>query len=158
MDNVMKALLIGASVLVTIAIIAMGMYFLNRGQDMSNQADKELTRTADQLANSKYSAYDGTTVSGSTVVSAVKSFRDMEGDLIIQITTGAHAATQYLSSGTIAGDIVSSTLTSLTTTTADITDIKDTTNGEYVNPSGEFNASLAYDANNVVRAIIFVQN
>lgn len=158
MDNAMKAVLIGAGVLVTIAVIAVGMYFLNRGQDMSNQADKELTRTADQLSNSKYSPYDGTRVSGSTVVSAVKSFRDMEGDLIVSITTGAHAATQYLSTGTITGDKVTSTLTALTTTTADIADLKNSTHAEYVNPAGEFAASLAYDANGVVRAIIFVQN
>jgi hypothetical protein len=154
----MKALMIGAGVLITIAVIAMSMYFLGRGQDMSNQADKELTRTADQLTNSKYSPYDGSNVSGSSVVSAVKSFRDMEGDLIISITTGVHSATQYLSSGTISGDSVTTTLTALSTTTADIADIKDSANVEYVNPSGEFAASLAYDANGVVRAIVFTQN
>lgn len=157
MENSMKVILMGAAVLIVIAVIGIGIYFMSQGQDMANVADKELSRTADQLANSKYSAYDGTSVSGSSVVSAVKSFRDMEGDLIIQITTGAHAATQYLSSGTVSGDTVTSVLTALTTTSADIIDLKDSTHGEYVNPSGEFSARLAYDSNGVVRAIIFTQ-
>lgn len=157
-NNIIKGLWIGVGVLFFIAVVAIGLSLFRQGQDMGNMASKELSKTSETLLNSKYTMYDGTDVSGTSVVSAIRNFRGDEGDIIIQVTTGSGNTYQYISSGTVSGDSVTSALSAKLSTSSDIANAKDSSHSRYINPSGQFDASIAYDANDVIKAIIFVQN
>lgn len=158
-SNIQKGLAIGIGVILFIVVAAIGLGFVNFGQGMASDANEELVRFNDQLTRAKFSAYDTTTVSGTDVVSAIRKYSDMEGDIIVQVTNGAGNTYQYLSTGTVTSTgAVTSTLTARTTTTADISNAKDSTNSRYVNPSGQFSAIIGEDANEVIRVIVFVQN
>ncbi len=157
-ENVMKVLWIGVSLLIFIGAVAIGMTIFSQGQDLARNSSDELSRTSAELMNSKYTMYDGTKVSGTSIISAIRSFRGDEGNIIIQVTTGNGTTYQYISSGTVAGDNVTGSLSARSNTSSDIASAKDSANTRYINPSGQFSASLAYDSNDVVRAIVFSQN
>lgn len=156
--NISKMLGIGMAILLFVIVAAVALGFVDFGQGMASDANEELVRFNDQLTRSKFSAYDTTTVSGTDVISAIRKYSDLEGEFLVQVTNGLGNTYQYLSTGTVtAAGGLSSTLTARTTTDTDISNAKDSTNGDYVNPSGQFDAIIGEDANDVVRVIRFVQ-
>lgn len=59
MENATKALLISASVLIVIVIIALGIRLLNSSQGVANDVDKVTTAAGLSMHNSQYTDYEG---------------------------------------------------------------------------------------------------
>lgn len=150
MENSVKALIMGATVLIVLVIIGIGVMILNTSKDMANTANDQIADVSQELSQMKYDAYDGTKVSGSTVMNALRKFKN-ESSFGIEVITGKNTSgswylNQVDSDGLITG-----------TATGTWEDLADEAEDEYVNPSGKFTSELVFDASNVVRAIKFTQ-
>lgn len=65
MENATKALLIGASILIAILLISVGMRVFNSGANASKSTGKVMEATEITTFNSQFSVYDGKEVSAS---------------------------------------------------------------------------------------------
>ena len=82
MDNAQKAIMIGVGLFITIIIIAAVMLITGWGQDMINESTEQVGNISTSLEKQLTSQFDGTTVTGSAVIAAVKSYYTTEGMII----------------------------------------------------------------------------
>ena len=73
MENASKALIIAGAILLSIAIIGIGMSVFNQAQNAVNNAN--MSEAEITTFNSKFEAYEGTAVSGSRVRTLVDTIR-----------------------------------------------------------------------------------
>jgi len=150
MENSVKALIMGATVLIVLVIIGIGVMILNTSKDMANTANEQIADVSQELSQMKYDAYNGTKVSGSTVMNALRKFKN-ESSFGIEVATGKNTSgAWYLSQVDADGKITGGA-------TGTWVNLSDEAQNEYVNPSGKFKSVLVLDDSNVVRAIKFTQ-
>ena len=146
MDNAQKAIMIGVGLFITIIIIAAVMLITGAGQDLTNSAMGELAGISSSLQSQLTSQYDGTTLTGSEVVAAVKANYKKEGMVII-VNNGSGDYSYGVFKGTVSGSKHNYSLASGTYTV----DNNPTTIGYlsnkqeleyYVNPTVRYNADL----------------
>jgi hypothetical protein len=147
MDAAKRALLFGAGLFLTIAFITIMVVTFSTATDASKAATNEFSSVQTELSEQSYQVYDGTTVSGSQVVNALRKFEDK--DIGINVITGKGGDTWYINDA--------STIDSLSTASGSSSSVKDIASQEYINPSGKFQAKIQRDSNNVIRAITFEQ-
>ncbi|KAB3525458.1 hypothetical protein [Alkaliphilus serpentinus] len=150
MDNSVKAILIGASVAITLIIVTLGFFILRQGQESINLSAKQMSDINSTLSESEYTIYDGLTISGSEVVNVVKKFKDEYiGVLVITNSESTwYIHTVNITSGE--GSIVSES-------THSISDALDETDNQYINPNGKFQGAVVRDENGRIVAITFDQ-
>lgn len=156
-NNINKALWIGIGILFFVAVVSIGLSLLNQSTEIAQDQSRELSSIQQKLSDSKFSAYDNQTVSGSQVISAIKNFRDNKDVVSIQVKT-KKSTTVYLNSATFSAEAV--TLGSAASDLAIETSIKnarDEKNSNYINPVANFDAQIRKDANGVISGIVFSQ-
>lgn len=126
---------IAAAVFMGLAVVGFLIYLFSVGQGITKETDKELMSIQKSLTEAKYEQYDNTTVSGSQVISCIKS---NASKLTITVKNGAGNTTTYNSSN------------------PDYT-ATDPSDSGYINPTGEFKATLVVDSNKSVTGIRFEQ-
>ena len=67
MDNASKALIMAGAVLISIALVGVGVYIFSNTNTMVGGANQQLDDAAAQMTNSTLGQYAGTKVRGSTV-------------------------------------------------------------------------------------------
>lgn len=158
MDNAQKAIMIGVGLFITIIIIAAVMVITGMGQDLINKATQRLGATTDSLSASEFSQYDGTTMTGSEVISTIKSRYKQTGlMLVVRAKSGTGNHKEYYgmvkpSKGDIkvnagADKAVRKYYTDDTVenTSVNISNLSDTSNADtYVNPRARYNVDLIY--------------
>ena len=128
-----------------------------KGKLLVEGGEDQLDATVRSLAASTYTMYDNKTVSGNDVIDAISRFKTEGGDLQIMVTTNAGTTTTYLSTGSASsGTLTAMSMTSINTLIQNSQDKSQT--GVYINPYGEFYATLVYDVNEEIRGITFNQN
>jgi uncharacterized membrane protein len=158
--NITKALWLGVGILFFVVVVSLGLFMLNQGQDMVNAQSDNISESEKALNDSKYSAYDNETVSGSMVLNLIKEHQDKSGSFVIQVTTLKSSNVQYISTGTVSADFVVSGLTSvaMATVKSGIKNAKTETHNNYISPVAKFYAQVAKDANGHIRAVLVTQN
>lgn len=158
-SNITKALWLGVGILFFIVVVSSGLFLLNQGQDMVNAQSENISESEKRLNESKYSAYDNETVSGSMVLNLIKEHQDKGGLFLVQVTTKKVTDVDFISTGTIdanflVGDLTAQTVSDIKT---DIKNAKDETHNSYISPVAKFYAQTAKDANGNIRAVIVTQ-
>ena len=154
--NIQKALWLGVSILLFIAVVMIGMSVFSSGQEMAAEGAAALDDTTRTLSNAQYGEYDNKEVSGSDVTSAINKYKLQSGEIQIAVTNNSSTRTTYVSSGTAsAGTLSELTLAAINTSIRNSQDKNSTT--DYINPYGEFYATLVYDGNDQIRGIEFIQ-
>lgn len=155
MDAAKKALFFGAGLFLTIALITLFVMIYTTASDSSKEAQSDFSGLNAELKDQKFLVYDNTTVSGSQVSNAVRKFKQEgeNGNMGVYIETGKNSSGSgkwYFQNATNEDNLVegSSTITSINTPSST----------DYVNPSGQFKATIVRDSNNVIRGLKFVQN
>lgn len=154
--NIQRALWLGVSVLIFLAVVMVGMAMFQSGKELVENGTDELNATAQTLSNAKFSQYDNKSVSGNDVINAINNYKMRSGEIQIIVTNAAGGTVAYVSGGT------PSTGTLTTIALADIdASIQSSQNksqtSAYINPYGKFYGTLIYDTNKEVRGIQFVQ-
>jgi len=158
-QNIQKALWLGVSIMMFIAVVSTGLFLFNQGRTVAEVGGDQLENMTEQLANAKYQAFDNDVVSGSMLINTIKEYKSKSGEFLIVVNTSYPSNQDYISSGTVSGTILTSGLTKLSRTDIDndIKNLNDTTSTSYINPHGEFLAQLIYDNNDVVKGILATQ-
>ncbi|WP_454053335.1 MULTISPECIES: hypothetical protein [unclassified Clostridium] len=134
MDNIKKAIMFAVGILITVGIIAMGLSFYGKANNMTKSADTSLNDITQTISNSKYTEYDGTTVSGTQAINAIRLYASNNFTVSVstkKTTTSYNSATSY-----------------------NITDIS---NSDYIEPTGKFKSELEKTANDTVNKIKLTQ-
>lgn len=91
MENATKALLIAASVLIAIVLIAVGIKILSSTQGVTNEVDKVTTATGLSIHNSQFTDYEGT-ITGTELKAllnkAVATHRDGSSHKVTVVVAG----------------------------------------------------------------------
>lgn len=74
MDNAQKAIMIGVGLFITIIVIAAVMLITGMGQDMLQSGQQQVSNISASLQAQLTSDFDGTTVTGAQVITAVKRY------------------------------------------------------------------------------------
>ncbi len=150
MENGVKALMIAAAVLITIAIITLGVIVFQSGQEAASQAQKGFSDLQNDMATVQFSAYDQKTVSGSQVMNAIRKYAT-NPQFGVSVKTGKNTT------GIWYGKVVSSLGVVGAAGVTDLSNAYDDAHVDYVNPIAQFKSQLIYDSNRVVRAIVLTQ-
>lgn len=137
MENAVKAIIISATVIITLVIVSFAFLLLRQGEQFVQQSQNEIADMTAEMAESKYTQYHGAIKSGSEVSNVVKTYMD---DLDITIAT-KKSTTEYSSSSTA----------------AELSKMIQESSDKYVNPSGEFLGEVTRDANGTITDITFTQ-
>ena len=97
-----EAIGIGAAITFTILIIIIGYNVLNKGEETVNVALEQNDNLTTQLIESKYTKYDGATVTGSDVLNCIKS---LKGEVICITVNNGKQVTEYLYNSTLTNDL-----------------------------------------------------
>jgi len=148
MENATKAILLGAGIVITLVLVSLGFLLLNGATGTVDTQLTDMESQKQQALEQKFNKYDGKTVNGSEVLNALQEFKDSE--ICIRVITNRGGQVDYyykLGSG-------------YELTTGGVTDIsqaKDKTNTNYINPSGKFEAEVVRDSNETITGIVFDQ-
>lgn len=158
-QNIQKALWLGVGVMMFIAIVSTGMFLFNKGRTVAETSGEQIDSMSKNLAMVEYTAYDNKVIKGDVVRNAINEFKYDSGKFIVVVSTSYPSTNQYISSGSISGNVLSSTLTEKTRATIDleIQSVVDQTSSGYINQYGEFLSQLIYDSNDSVVGISIVQ-
>jgi len=87
-DSVVSALKVIGAIAAFLVILFVGWSILNssrqKASNLANEADKDTT----QMQETRYTAYDGATVTGSEVLSAIERFKDDKICIKVQLGAG----------------------------------------------------------------------
>lgn len=152
MENSLKAILIGAGVVITMIVVSIGFLLMRSGQSTTQTAIGKLSQINTEMSESQYTMYDGMENRGNEVVNILKKFKDEH--IGIQIKTNKiPSGTWYIHNVTIANNVG----TIMSESTNKITDTMDETHNQYINPNGKFLGELVRDENGTVVALVFTQ-
>ena len=105
MDNASKALIMAGAVLISIALVGVGVYIFSSTNTMVGGANQQLDDAAAQMTNSTLGQYAGTKVRGSTVKQLFEKARisNINKTLPIDITVklGGSDVTSSLSTANV---------------------------------------------------------
>lgn len=103
MDNSIKAIIIGASVVITLVIVSIGFLVLRQGQEAAGGAIDQIGKLNSQMSEADKTMYDGREVSGSEVVNVLSRFKNENIGIIVK--TGKNTGgSSYIRSLTVEGD------------------------------------------------------
>lgn len=153
MENATKAILIAASVIITMAIVTLGLIVLKAGQNTAANSVSSINEM-NRIAENEYLMYDNTEVSGNEVVSAIDkvlSAGDAVGVLVTTKAGGANYTNWYVYNATVLDSLIATSRT-----------ISDAENIEkpftFVNPAAKFKGRVYRDSNGRIAKLAFVQN
>jgi len=156
MENSLKAIIIGAGVVITMAVVSIGFILMRSGQNTAMNTISRLERLNTELSESQYTIYDGMEVSGSEVVNTIRRFKDEY--VGIKVLTNKNKASDgkwYIHSVTLInnnrGEIDPGG------TVGNISELMNEESNEYVNPNGIFTGTVIRDENGRIVALVFTQ-
>ena len=158
-QNIQKALWLGVSIMMFVAIVSTGLFLFNKGKTVAEAGGERLDNVSEQLSMVEYAAFDNEVIQGDLLANTVKQRKSSDGEFIIIVTTSYPSTTQYVSSGSVSSGILAGTLAGKTKAQQDqdLQRLKDATDSTYINPHAKFMSQLIYDSNDVVRGIIAIQ-
>ncbi len=129
-ENVQKSLVMGASIMVTIGIISIGLMIFGQGSSLVKASSKNIVDLTEELNGKRYIAYEDTVMSGSEVVNAINTYTKKQLKIEVKTSESADACT-YTSSYTN----------------------NDVNDEDYINVLGTFESDLIVNENGVVNGI-----
>lgn len=136
MDNILKALILGASVLLVIGVISISIVLFNSGQEIVKKSEQDMADISQAISMKKFENYNNTVVSGSQVINVIRMYSE-NANINVIVTTGSGTTVTYNSTNKYS--------------------ITDPTDARYINPTGKFISTITVNANKVVTAINFQQ-
>ena len=141
-----KILLIAAGVLLTIAMIFLGVTIYNKGESTITESTSKYDSLASQFGDAELVMYDNGTASGSDVLNLLSNLDSATGYTVI-VTNGKGTETTYDGAVTTGDDALDVLLANA----------KKKRDNAYINPYATFTSKLNKDENGVVESVEFKQ-
>lgn len=149
MENATKAILFGAAIVITLVLISLGFLLLRGATGTVNDQLSEIESQRQMALDQKFTKYDGKTVNGSEVLNALQDFRD--DGICIRVETEL-STTEYHHQLNDENRLLEDD------GVTDLSDTRDKTSDQYINPSGRFTATVLRDDNDTITGIEFIQD
>lgn len=133
-ENVQKSLVMGASIMVTIGIISIGLMIFGQGSSLVKESSRNMLDLTEELSSKRFVAYDNNIVSGAEVINAINTY-SKDGMSVKVITASNDAGKTY-------------------TASYNNNDVEDE---DYINSNGMFESTLTTNSNGVITGILFTQ-
>lgn len=159
MENISTGLKWAIGLIVTLLIVAAGIsvYMISNGNFKRGQ-EQAVSQSA-SLAETEFTLYDNTSVSGSDVLDAVKRFQGRP-EFSITVKTGKATAAFYVDGfdKCYADSSGVATATGTCGTKVTYSQMTDQSTEQYVNTTARFKSKVFKDKNGIVRLITLTQN
>ncbi|HAA25093.1 MAG TPA: hypothetical protein DCE11_03085 [Ruminiclostridium sp.] len=152
MENSLKAIIIGAGVVITMIVVSIGFLLMRSGQSTAQNAINRLDQISSEMSESQYTMYDGMEIRGSEVVNVLRKYKDEYIGIYVKTKKSTNGV-WYVYDVTLSGNEAEIGSPS----TKSISDTMDETKDEYINPNGVFIGSIARDENGRIAALMFKQ-
>lgn len=151
--NIEKIIHIVAGIVLTLFVVGVSYGIITAVSSEVDRYTTEFDNTTTQILESKYTKYDGTPTSGSTVLNLIKTTYSSVNDdpIYILVKTASNTVGVYYvcdSSGTKLDSSVQSGL---------VRNAQKKGNGNYVMPSASFTGQVDRDSNGSIIGITFTQ-
>ncbi|MBQ8299139.1 MAG: hypothetical protein IJX99_04625 [Clostridia bacterium] len=103
MDNASKALIMAGAILISLALVGLGVYIFSMAKDLQGNATGKMQSAEISSTNSELESYAGQKVKGSTVISFVERVRVMNSQDIFPLEVQAGTVSDYTFTAT--GDV-----------------------------------------------------
>lgn len=97
MDNASKALIMAGAILISLALVGLGVYIFSMAKDLQGNATGKMQSAEISSTNSELESYAGKKVKGSTAISFVERVRVMNSQEIfpLEVQAGTISADEY---------------------------------------------------------------
>lgn len=95
MDNASKALIMAGAILISLALVGLGVYIFSMAKDLQGNATGKMQSAEISSTNSELESYAGQKVKGSTVISFVERVRVMNSQDIFPLEVQAGTVDDY---------------------------------------------------------------
>lgn len=85
--NLSKALWLGVTILLFIAVVTVGLSLFGGMKDVSSMANTQVGAIAQSMIEEEFRMYDGKEVKGDGVLSAINAYAGRSGEIIILVST-----------------------------------------------------------------------
>jgi hypothetical protein len=85
--NLSKALWIGVSILLFVAVVTIGLVIFGEMKQAADTANQRIGSIQQNMAEEEFRIYDGKEVNGNDVISAIGNFSGRSGDVLILVAT-----------------------------------------------------------------------
>ncbi len=148
MENSLKGLTLAAGIIITCIIVSLGFYIAREARDTASAGTGQINELQAEFTDAAKNIYDGTEVSGSEVLSAIRKFGDESIGILV---TTKKNSTYYnysfdISTGEL-GDAVKNSYKSA----------QDATSDKYINPTARFTGNIIKDVNGTITGLVFAQ-
>lgn len=148
MENSLKGLILAAGTVITCLVITLGFYLSKEAQSTANTGTSKIGKINTEFAENDKTMYDGTKVSGSEVVNAI---RKLDGE-----TVGIYVVTK--SSSLYYGYNFDENSGKLKEESTNVYDVNiDSSSSSYINPYAMFEGTVIRNENDVITGIKFAQ-
>lgn len=148
MDNAVKAIIIGASIVIVMTVVGIGFKVMTMGQNLASDSMNQLEAMTGEMAEANVVNMDGKTISGSNVVSFIKQ-RDDSVKVFVK-TLASTNTSQYRGAETKDAD-------GKRKAGSKIENLTNVTQNDYINPNGKFLVKVVRNTNQVITSITFTQ-
>lgn len=134
-ENARKALYMAVGVFFALIIITMGIVYYNKTEPVMNTSSSKIDTISAQLDSIDYKTYNGTSVSGSEVISAINT--KASSNVAVKVKTKANSSGKTYNSGSY--------------------NIKDINDNDYIEVTAMFDSEVERTDNGTVTGIVFEQ-
>lgn len=157
--NASEGLKFGADLFLSVAFITLCVLVFLIAQDGSKTATAKFSGLNTELSQSEFVVYQGSTVTGSQVLNAIRKYTGENKEFGISVKTGKSSTPVWY--GRTVNNTVAPGTAGYGAVMGDgdgsLANASNETHNDYINLNGVFSSNVVKDENNMVRAIVFVQ-
>jgi len=148
MENSLKGLVLAAGIIITCLIVGLGFYIAREAKDTAAGGVGQINKLNSEFADTSKSMYEGTEVSGSEVVNAIRRFQNETVGL--QVVTNKTSSFYTYNFNPATGEL--GTSSALTFKSA-----QNELNNNYINPNGRFEGDVVRDKNGTITGLMLTK-
>lgn len=146
MENATKAIIIAASILITLAIVTIGVFVLKSSTDMADNANKQIIDIGVMIEESNYTKFDNQETNGATVISFIATLYNSSKSIGVSVKTKAGDEVWYVKEASDVDDLGEAGGY-----------VKRDNDRNNINPKGKFLGKVIRNSNNEIVAVSFEQ-
>lgn len=147
-----KVIYIVIGLILALLVATFAFFIFRTVEDTGKEVTDNVTGQITAAIESQWTQYDGASAKGSAIVNLINTTYSGTTPIYITVKTNLDTTGKTY--------CYSTTLTKLTSSAEStlLTNAKDSSKNEYINPNGTFTGSLQRNANGVITGIIFTQS
>ncbi len=147
MENSTKAIIIAASIVITMAIVSMAVFVFNLAKKPVDEAGQQIIDFTEDIKTANFTKFDGEKTNGANVIALIESLSNSSGDSVgVSVKTNSGSTKWYVHDASNADNL----------SKADRY-YKEDNDPNNINPAGVFKGTVVRNDNGNIVAVTFEQ-